>query len=75
MFSTIVTEPNPYWGAFIHPYQDRVLSVREFARAQSFPDKVKLFGTLRSQYRQVGNAVPCLLAHAIATEVKKSFGQ
>jgi DNA (cytosine-5)-methyltransferase 1 len=73
MFSTIVTEPNPYWGAFIHPYQDRVLSVREFARAQSFPDYIEFFGTLRSQYRQVGNAVPCLLAKSIAMQVKQSF--
>ena len=39
-FSTIVTSPDPYWGAFIHPTQNRVISVRETARAQSFEDKI-----------------------------------
>jgi DNA (cytosine-5)-methyltransferase 1 len=68
-FSTIVTSPDPYWGAFIHPLQNRVISVREAARAQSFSDTVVFQGALNSKYRQVGNAVPPLLANAIGEKL------
>jgi DNA (cytosine-5)-methyltransferase 1 len=60
-------------GRFIHPEDDRVLSVREGARLQSFPDRVKFFGSLTQQYRQVGNAVPPLLAKAVATSVRRAL--
>lgn len=53
-------------GAFTHPEQHRGISIREGARLQSFPDNFRFFGTLARQYRQVGNAVPCLLASHIA---------
>lgn len=71
LFSTIVTSPDPYWGAFIHPTQNRVISVREAARAQSFPDYVKFEGSLVSKYRQIGNAVPPLLAAAIGKKIRE----
>jgi DNA (cytosine-5)-methyltransferase 1 len=65
LFTTILTRPEPYWGSFIHPTQDRVISVREAARAQGFPDRVAFVGDLPSQYRQVGNAIPPLLARVV----------
>lgn len=70
-FSTILTKPEMYWGTFIHPKQHRVISVREAARAQSFPDKVQFFGSLTSQYRQVGNAIPPILGEALGKAIKK----
>lgn len=65
IFNTILSRPHPYWSAVFHPNQDRVISVRESARAQSFPDRVRFYGNLSSQYQQVGNAVPVLLAYEL----------
>lgn len=50
----------------IHPLQDRLLSVREVARLQSFPDWVRFCGSLDQQYQQIADAVPPLLAKGIA---------
>ena len=68
---TILTKCDPHWGSYIHPKQDRTLSVRETARLQSFPDRFCFYGGIGSQYTQVGNAVPPLLAAAIANAVKQ----
>lgn len=51
---------------WIHPTINRAVSVREAARLQTFPDSFIFCGTKDSQYQQVGNAVPPLLAKAIA---------
>jgi DNA (cytosine-5)-methyltransferase 1 len=70
LFSTILTKADLHWGAYIHPEQDRSLSVRECARAQSFPDHFRFLGSRGEQFRQVGNAVPPLLAQAVAWSVR-----
>ncbi|MFX1448054.1 MAG: DNA cytosine methyltransferase [Promethearchaeota archaeon] len=57
-------------GRFIHPTQNRAISVREAARLQSFPDKYRFFGSMRDMYKQIGNAVPPLMARAIAKAIK-----
>jgi DNA (cytosine-5)-methyltransferase 1 len=67
--STILTKCDLHWGAFIHPSQERALTVREAARLQSFPDRFKFQGSRVDQFRQVGNAVPPLLAKAVASAV------
>jgi DNA (cytosine-5)-methyltransferase 1 len=51
---------------FIHPFEDRVLSVRENARLMGFPDTHVFLGGLDDQYDQVGEAVPVPLSTAIA---------
>lgn len=51
---------------WIHPTINRAVSVREAARLQTFPDSFVFCGTKDSQYQQVGNAVPPILAKAIA---------
>ena len=53
-------------GAFTHPVANRALSIREGARLQSFPDTFHFSGPRNSQYRQIGNAVPPLLARAVS---------
>ena len=74
-FTTILTQPHLYWGSFIHPEQHRVLSVREEARAQTFPDKVRFYGSISSQYRQVGNAVPPMLAEVLGHKIKRHLAK
>ena len=56
---------------YFHPLYNRIPTVREAARIQSFKDSFILEGSRTSQYRQVGNAVPPLLAKAVADELKK----
>ena len=64
---TITTRfDTPSSGKFTHPYLNRAITVREAARIQSFPDSFKFIGNKGSQMKQVGNAVPPLVAEAIA---------
>lgn len=56
---------------YFHPLFNRVPTVRESARIQSFPDDFIFQGNVGAQFKQVGNAVPPLLAFAVATEIKK----
>lgn len=54
----------------IHPGQPRTLSIREAARLQSFPDDFRFFGNHGDRFRQIGNAVPPLMAWGIAEYVR-----
>jgi len=74
--STILTKCDPHWGAYIHPTQNRTISVREAARLQGFPDQFIFAGEhLSKQYAQVGNAVPVPIARAIADTTLKHITQ
>jgi DNA (cytosine-5)-methyltransferase 1 len=59
---------------WIHPVLDRAISIREAARLQSFQDSYIFCGSKDSQYQQIGNAVPPLLARSIAESLLKSLG-
>ena len=84
-FSTVTTDPDPEGkqGRVLHPDQHRLLSVRESARAQGFPDHYKFCGNLEEKYKQVrssphpndnisqvGNAVPPPLGKAIGLSIR-----
>ena len=72
---TITTFFNrPGNGCYIHPEQNRVISAREAARLQSFPDSYVFHGAKTSYCKQIGNAVPPLMAFAIAQQIKKRTG-
>lgn len=63
---TVVNVRKSMW---IHPTQNRAISVREAARLQTFPDSFVFCGTKDSQYQQVGNAVPPIMAKSIAKKI------
>lgn len=58
-----------------HPWETRPLSVREYARIQTFPDEWQFCGSLSSQYKQIGNAVPVNLSWAIGRSLIRLFNQ
>jgi DNA (cytosine-5)-methyltransferase 1 len=60
-------------AVFIHYEKPRHMTVRELARLQTFPDNI-IFPCSKGQaYKQIGNAIPCILAKVIAESVKKMF--
>lgn len=71
-FSVTIDTGNSHSNYF-HPLYDRIPTVREAARLQSFSDDFIFLGGRTSQYRQVGNAVPPLLSYAIAKKIKETL--
>lgn len=56
-----------------HPTETRPLTVREYARIQTFPDEWRFAGSMSDQYKQIGNAVPVNLSYAIGRSLMRLF--
>lgn len=70
---TILTTPQMKQTERCHPLEVRPFNIRESARIQSFPDNWEFKGSISAQYKQIGNAVPVLLAKEIGLEIKKTL--
>lgn len=58
------------FNKFVHPYENRFVTVREAARLQGFPDDFSFWGSLTSTQQQVGNAVPIPLGKALFSQIR-----
>lgn len=72
---TITAAFKPENAGVWHPIENRIFSVREIARIQTFPDWFNFVGrTIKSKYQQIGNAVPPRLAYEMAMQIKAVLG-
>jgi len=72
---TLLSEPQNSGTALCHPRENRPLTVREYARIQTFPDDWELRGKGMDQYRMLGNAVPVRLSMHVARRVRDDFAR
>ncbi|CAE6197703.1 unnamed protein product [Arabidopsis arenosa] len=72
-FPTSITDPQPmgFVGMCFHPEHDRIITIRECARSQGFPDSYEFSGKKKDKHRQIGNAVPPPLAFALGRKLKE----
>ncbi|KAL0873818.1 hypothetical protein Bca101_023523 [Brassica carinata] len=70
---TVLTVPSCSNQVFLHPEQDRVLTIREAARLQGFPDYFKFCGTVKQRYCQIGNAVAVSVSRALGYSLGMAF--
>ena len=68
---TLLTSPSQKQTDRCHPRETRPLTVREYARIQTFPDDYEFCGTVSQKYRQIGNAVPVEMARHIASSLER----
>lgn len=68
---TIQAQPGPYVGPF--HWCNRRLRIQEIKRLQTFPDNYKIYGNRQAVQRQLGDAVPCLLAQRVGESIKRGL--
>lgn len=72
---TLTCSPSQNQTERCHPDETRPLTVREYARIQTFPDDWMFEGSMSNQYKQIGNAVPVNLAHSVAQSIVDILNQ
>lgn len=70
---TLLCSPSQKQTERCHPLEERPLTIREYARIQTFSDDYKFIGSITSQYKQIGNAIPVELGKKIGEEIMKLF--
>lgn len=71
---TIPCSPAQKQTELCHPEKTRPLKIRECARVQTFPDDYEFIGSIASQYKQIGNAVPVILGKALGEAIVETLG-
>ena len=72
---TLTTSPCQKQTERCHPSETRPLKTREYARIQTFPDNFVFEGSISSIYKQIGNAVPCMLGYYLGCNIKKTLDE
>lgn len=72
---TLTTSPAQKQTERCHPDETRPFTVNEYARIQTFPDDWEFCGSMNQQYKQIGNAVPVNLAHAMGRQAVKALNE
>ena len=70
---TLTCSPGQKQTERCHPEETRPFTIREYARIQTFPDAWQFKGSLSSQYKQIGNAVPVRLAYHLGLQLKQAI--
>ena len=68
---TLLCSPSQKRTERCHPFEDRPLTIREYARIQTFKDNYSFSRSINSQYRQIGNAVPVMFSNQLGTQLLK----
>lgn len=72
---TLLCSPSQKQTERCHPLYDRPLTIREYARIQTFPDNYLFSGNISSQYRQIGNSVPVLFSYQLGIHLLNLFNK
>jgi DNA (cytosine-5)-methyltransferase 1 len=72
---TLLCSPSQKQTERCHPLEERPLTIREYARIQTFDDDYKFTGSMSSQYKQIGNAVPVKLAKVMGEQLMKLLNE
>jgi DNA (cytosine-5)-methyltransferase 1 len=70
---TLLCSPSQKQTERCHPFEERPLTIREYARIQTFKDDYYFYGSLASQYRQIGNAIPVLFSYQLGIHLSSKL--